>query len=193
MIFIWAIIPPTLIWDAYKSYLHTLSLEEVSYSTYGITLCTVSRHTVVCRAAQEAGAPHREYIDRKNENVILTPLYLGDHLSDWNQICYTVARQPRESTFQIWRKSLQPFPRYELPKFRFFSSFFSSSSSSFRTLAKIAITSKRVLRSPCNLAHRKGVQMRILASNLVQIRWMVQELWPIIRVKQDRFVVTPTG
>ena len=64
-------------------------------------LTYVSRHTVVCRAAQEAGAPHREYIDRKNENVIFTPLYLGDHLSDWNQICYTVARQPRESTFQI--------------------------------------------------------------------------------------------
>ena len=61
----------------------------------------ISRHTVVCRAAQEAGAPHREYIDRKNENVIFTPLYLGDHLSDWNQIGYTVARQPRESTFQI--------------------------------------------------------------------------------------------
>ena len=60
-----------------------------------------SRHTIVCRAAQESGAPHREYIDRKNENVIFTPLYLGDHLSDWNQICYTVARQPRESTFQI--------------------------------------------------------------------------------------------
>ena len=33
----------------------------------------ISRHTVVCRAAQEAGAPHREYIDRKNENVIFTP------------------------------------------------------------------------------------------------------------------------
>ena len=61
----------------------------------------ISRHTVVCRAAQEAGAPHREYIDRKNENVIFTPLYLGDHLSDWNQIWYTVARQPRESTFLI--------------------------------------------------------------------------------------------
>ena len=61
----------------------------------------ISRHTVVCRAAQEAGAPHREYIDRKNENVIFTPLYLSDHLSDWNQICYIVARQPEESTFQI--------------------------------------------------------------------------------------------
>ena len=43
-----------------------------------------SRHTVVCRVAQEAGAPHREYIDKKNENVIFTPLYLGDPLSDWN-------------------------------------------------------------------------------------------------------------
>ena len=72
------------------------ALNEVKKSNVSIP-----RRTVVCRAAQEAGAPHREYIDRKNENVIFTPLYLGDHLSDWNQICYTVARQPRESTFQI--------------------------------------------------------------------------------------------
>ena len=33
-----------------------------------------SRHTVVCHAAQEAGTPHREYINRKKENVIVTPL-----------------------------------------------------------------------------------------------------------------------
>ena len=52
----------------------------------------ISRHTIVCRAAQEAGAPHREYTDRKKENVIFTHLYLGDTLSDWNQICYRVAR-----------------------------------------------------------------------------------------------------
>ena len=78
------------------------------YNIYILISCTVaninstiSRHTVVCRAAQEAARHTREYIDRKNENVIFTPLYLGDHLSDWNQICYTVARQPRESTFQI--------------------------------------------------------------------------------------------
>ena len=31
----------------------------------------------MCRAAQEAGAPHRKYIYRKKENVIFTPLYLG--------------------------------------------------------------------------------------------------------------------
>ena len=74
--------------------------QKVSHSIID-SLHTSSRHTVVCRAAQEAGAPHREYIDRKNENVIFTPLYLGDHLSDWHQICYTVARQPREPIFQI--------------------------------------------------------------------------------------------
>ena len=32
-----------------------------------------SRHTVVCRAAQEAGAQPREYIDRKKENAIFAP------------------------------------------------------------------------------------------------------------------------
>ena len=56
---------------------------------------------VVCRVAQQAGAPHREYIYRKKENVIFIPLYLGDPLSDCNQICYTVARQLGKSTFQI--------------------------------------------------------------------------------------------
>ena len=64
--------------------------------------CTIpSRHTIVCRVAQEAGAPHRGYIDRKKENVVFTPLYLGGPLSDWNQICCRVARQLGKSTFQI--------------------------------------------------------------------------------------------
>ena len=47
----------------------------------------VSRHTVVCRTAQEVRAPHHEYINRKKENAIFTPLYLCDPLSDWNQMC----------------------------------------------------------------------------------------------------------
>ena len=47
-----------------------------------VNFCCKSRHTIVCRAAQEAGAPHREYIDRKKENAIFTHLYLGDTLSD---------------------------------------------------------------------------------------------------------------
>ena len=38
-----------------------------------VALYQISRHTVVCRAAQETGAPHREYIDRKKQNVIFTP------------------------------------------------------------------------------------------------------------------------
>ena len=44
----------------------------------------LSKHTIVCRAAQQSGAPHRGYIDKKKENVIFTLLYLGDQLSDWN-------------------------------------------------------------------------------------------------------------
>ena len=61
----------------------------------------LSRHMVVCRVAQEAGVPHRGCIDRKKENVIFTPLYLGDTLSDWNHICCRVARQLGESIVQI--------------------------------------------------------------------------------------------
>ena len=37
-------------------------------------LIQVSRHTVVSRVAQEAGAPHHEYIYRKKENMIFTPM-----------------------------------------------------------------------------------------------------------------------
>ena len=65
-----------------------------------VIIILISRHTV-CRAAQEAGAPHREYIYRKKANVICTPLYLGDPLSYWNQICYRVSYQPEESTFRM--------------------------------------------------------------------------------------------
>ena len=61
----------------------------------------VSRHTILCHAAQEAGTSHCGYIDWKKENVTFTSLYLGDPLSNWNQICYRVARQLGESTFQI--------------------------------------------------------------------------------------------
>ena len=134
----------------------------------------------------------REYIDRKNENVIFTPLYLGDHLSDWNQIKThgSVSCGPRSRratpvsiltgrtktsfshlcisviTYLIGTKFATQLPasqgslhsKFEgnrsshfrdtsCQSFVFFSSFFFSSSS-FRTLAKIAITSKRVLRSP---------------------------------------------
>ena len=58
---------------SYKAYLYLV--------TY-MVVWSLSRHTVVCHAAQEAGAPHRKYIYRKKENVIFTLLYLGDSLSD---------------------------------------------------------------------------------------------------------------
>ena len=74
---------------------NAFSLTEGPYPIVG------SRHTIVCRVAQVAGVPHRGYIDRKKENVVFTPLYLGDTLSDWNQICCRAARQLGESTFQI--------------------------------------------------------------------------------------------
>jgi len=32
------------------------------------------RYMVVCCAAQEAGVPQSEYIDRKKENMIFTPI-----------------------------------------------------------------------------------------------------------------------
>ena len=47
-----------------------------------VNALTTSRHTILRCVAQEAGVPHRGYIDRKKENVIFTPLYLGDNLSD---------------------------------------------------------------------------------------------------------------
>jgi len=38
--------------------------------TMGFSQFTVSRHMVVCHVAQEASAPHLQYIGRKKENVI---------------------------------------------------------------------------------------------------------------------------
>ena len=39
-----------------------------------IIIIIKSRRTVVCRAAQEVGAPHSEYINKKKENAIFTPV-----------------------------------------------------------------------------------------------------------------------
>ena len=105
----------------------------------------VSRHTVVCRAAQEAGAPHREYIDRKKMSfshlcisVIPYPIgiKLATELSDSQGSLHSKCEGNRSSNFRD--TSCQSFD--------FFFVFFSSSR--FRTLAKIAIKRKRVLRSP---------------------------------------------
>ena len=126
-----------------------------------------SRHTVVCHAAQEAGAPHREYMYRKKEIVIFTLLYLGDPLSDWNQICYRVSRQPGSLHSKFEGNHSSHFRDTSFQSFDFFLLHFLFLLRVFAHL-QIAIKCKRVLRSPW--AHRKGDQRRILASNLVQIR-----------------------
>ena len=48
----------------FKVYMH------IRYASVYVvySMCSYrSRHTVVCREAQEAGTPHREYINRKKE------------------------------------------------------------------------------------------------------------------------------
>ena len=57
---------------------------------------------IACLAVQEAGTPHREYSDRKKENVIFTPMLLNDFLSDWNQY---VAEMPSKWGSLHTRKS----------------------------------------------------------------------------------------
>ena len=129
----------------------------------------------MCRAAQEAGAPHREYIDRKKENVIFTLLYLGDPLSDWNQICTELpaSQGSLHSKFEGNRSShfrdtsCQSFDFFL--RFFFFFVFSHTCKNCYKTQTRTPIALK------CG-THRKGVQRRILATNLMQTRWMVQEL-----------------
>ena len=54
------------------TYIYTLYI--YIYIIYIYIHVYISRHTIMCRAAQEAGAPHREYINRKKENAIFTPM-----------------------------------------------------------------------------------------------------------------------
>ena len=54
----------------------TLALLQYVCTCTCMYTCTYnkSRHMIVCRAAQEAGVLHREYINRKKENAIFTPM-----------------------------------------------------------------------------------------------------------------------
>ena len=61
---------------------HTRCLYKYIHTHITYIHIHISRHTVVCCAAQEAGTPHREYIYRKKVNVIFTLLQLRDSLSD---------------------------------------------------------------------------------------------------------------
>ena len=52
---------------------HAQEVVDSEKTVYKYHATLISRHTVVCRAAQEAGAQPREYIDRKKENAIFAP------------------------------------------------------------------------------------------------------------------------
>ena len=101
----------------------------------------------MCRAAQEAGAQPREYIDRKKENALFAALCCVDetrqlllctfpptsllHIPNLSEIASGI---PEICDFKNW-----------LSFFGYFSSYFSSS---FRTLTKTAIKRERVIRLP---------------------------------------------
>ena len=70
---------------------------------------------------------------------------------------------------------------------------FSPYSSSFCTLRKITIKCKRMQGSSWNLVHQMGALKWFYVPIVVQIRYRFPELWLIVRVKQNRLVVMPTG
>ena len=99
----------------------------------------------MCHAAQEAGAPHRGYIDRKKENVIFTPSYLGDLEPNLLQSC-PPARGVYIPNLKEITPAISEIRAAKVSIFFFVVHVFAPSL--FRTLAKIAIKRKRVLRSP---------------------------------------------
>ena len=89
----------------------------------------------MCRAAKRARQTS-VYIYANLNNAIFTHTYIRRacaqtlHFHTWHSL------QIGHLTYQIWRKSPRPIPRYEPSKFVWISSYFSSSSSSFRTKHK---------------------------------------------------------
>ena len=76
--------------STFTNYIHYHNLILLRYSTSPAFICNhagvylnaafvlgntvLSRHLVVCSAAQEAVMPHHGYIDRKTKNVTCTPM-----------------------------------------------------------------------------------------------------------------------
>ena len=92
------------------------------------------------------------------------------------------------STFQIWIRSLKPFPRYETENFHknvFVFFFLPPSSSSFTHFAKIAITLACMLKSCWNSVHVLWVQRQIPVSILGYICSTVKELKAIFFQNQS--------
>ena len=98
-----------------------------------------------------------------------SPLYLGDNLSDYNQIgCQSClpTRGVHIPNLKVITIAISEIRAAKVSVFlHFFSLFFVFShtcKNCYKTQARTPIALK--------LAHRKGVQRRILASNLVQIQ-----------------------
>ena len=83
--------------------------------------CMGLRHTVVCRAAQEAGC---EYIDRKNNNAIFTYMHLRAAFTKLDNFCCRDALHHQYPTFQLVTKSRQASLRSKLSIIGLVSSFF---------------------------------------------------------------------
>ena len=127
----------------------------------------LSRHTIVCRAAQEAGAPHRGYIDRKK--------------TSFSHFCISVIHYPIGTEFvtefpasegslhtKFEGNRSSHFRDTSCQSFGFFSSFFFSFFVFSHTCKNCY---KTQTRAPIALKFdRRGVQRQILASNLVQNR-----------------------
>ena len=116
--------------------LHFDPLFKKSRSAPGIfVMITVSRHTIVCRAAQEAGVPHCGYIDRKKMSfshhcISVIPIRLEPNLL---QSC-----QPTRGVYIPNLKEITlAISEIQAAKLSIFIFVFFSLC--FRTLAKIAI------------------------------------------------------
>ena len=87
---------------------------------YGTFLYLYYQDTRQCvvRPKKTGRAQRSEYIDRNNKVAIFTHPQLRDTLSKWHQIYCGVSLHSWEARFQILRRSLKLFPRYESAKFR---------------------------------------------------------------------------
>ena len=118
----------------------------------------------MCRAAQEAGVPHREYINRKKTQFShlcssVIPYSIGTKFATDVPASYGSLH----TKFEEHRSS--HFRDMSGQKFVLISSFFSSSTSSFRTLCKIR--HKTRMRAPIELKFgtREGLIKADLSTN----------------------------
>ena len=133
-----------------------------------------SRHTIVCRVAQEAGAPHREYINRKKENVIshlcssVIPYPIGakfatDVPTNYGSL-HTKFEDNRSSHFRDTSEH----------NFVLISSFFSSTS--FRTLRKIRHKTRIRAQIGITIGTLEGLIKADLSTNFGRNRIEIHEV-----------------